>query len=282
MRKSTTLLAAGLTAALSFGLVALPSHAASVKDSDGSTSVKVAIKDVVSKKGTFQVKKWVTVSVAPPASYTNSRGELVESRWTVNLNDGYASDVSCNLDFFRSPGTIGEYNTGAGTIVWNLPKTKGLTKKNGTTYYWGSGKCKVDASITVQRDGDYTLGIDSYYKTFDLKTSYRNQTAPKVTISASKSVKKNKSFTVSGKATAASPKHLYKSKAVKKGTKVAVQFQKNGKGAWKTIKNTKVGKSGKWSTTVKIKAKGKLRAVVAATNTTSKKASSSKLVKLRK
>src|SRR5690606_24550508 len=164
-----------------------------------------------------------------------------------------------------------------------LPKTKGLTKDPRGIYkyvYWGSGKCTVTARIYVSQAGDYAQGISYYSNNYTLTTSYRNQTRPKVTFSAPKKVKKNKSFKVNGKVTAASPKDGYKTKNAKKGTKVAIQFQKNGKGKWKTVKVAKVGKGGKYSTKIKIKAKGKLRAVSQASQVLSKRASSTKKIKL--
>ncbi len=284
MRLHSRILGTVSVAALTIGMgiaAAAPATAKSVSDKDGTSKVTLKVKDVVSKKGTFKVKNWVTFKVQAPADYINSSNELVQAQWRVSAYDGYVSGVSCNLDV-RSPQTIGEYHLGAGgTITFDLPKTKGLTKEGLRYLYWGSGKCKVTANVYITQTGDYAQGITGYSKSYTLTTTYRNQTTPKVTFSAPSKVKKNKSFTVSGKVTATSPKDRYKVKNAKKGTKVAVQFQKNGKGAWKTIKVTKVGKSGKYSVKVKTKAKGKFRAVAQATNTTAQKASSTKNVKLK-
>ncbi|NLF05430.1 MAG: hypothetical protein GX593_10590 [Actinomycetales bacterium] len=284
MRLHSRLIGTASVAALALGLgiaVAAPASAKSTSDSDGTSKVTLKVKDVVSKKGTFQVKKWVTFKVQAPADYLSSTGEVVQSEWYVSAYDGYASGVSCNLNV-RSPQTIGEYHLGAGgTITFDLPKTKGLQKDGLRWLYWGSGKCKVSATVSVSQKGDYTLGVPSYYKSYTLSTTYRNQTTPKVTFSAPSKVKKNKSFKVSGKVTAPSPKDRYKTKNAKKGTKVAIQFQKKGKGAWKTIKIAKVGKSGKFSTKVKIKTKGKIRAVSQTSNYLAKKASKAKNIKLR-
>ncbi|MDQ2625290.1 MAG: hypothetical protein M3Y20_09050 [Actinomycetota bacterium] len=286
MRLHSRILGTASVAALTLGVslaAAAPASAGSASDSDGTSKVTLKVKDVVTKKGTFQVKKWVTFGVQAPADYTSSGGQLVQSEWRVSAYDNYVSGVSCNLDV-RSPQAAGEYHTGAGsTVSFDLPKTKGLTKDPKGLYkylYWGSGKCTVTASVSISQAGDYTQGISSYYKSYSLTTTYRNQTTPKVTFSAPSKVKKNKSFKVSGKVTAPSPVDGYKTKNAKKGTKVAIQFQKNGKGAWKTIKVTKVGKSGKFSVKVKTKAKGKIRAVSQTTNVLAKKASSAKKIKL--
>ena len=283
MRLHSRIIGVASVAALTVGLglaTAAPASAGSVSDSDGISKVTLKVKDVVSRKGTFQVKKWVTFKVQAPADYLHTDGTVVQSKWYLSTSDSGGSKTSCNARFSAPAG--GESFAGAGgTISFDLPKTKGLVKEGFRTTYWGSGKCTVTGRVTISRAGDYTQDIASYFKSYEIKTTYRNQTTPKVTFSAPSKVKKNKTFAVSGKITAPSPKDQYKTKNAKKGTKVAIQFQKNGKGAWKTIKITKVGKSGKYSAKVKVKAKGKLRAVSEASTYLAKKASSTKKITLR-
>ena len=271
-------LALGTTLALAAGtalVTTAPASAASDKSATGTetaaeglrTKVRVTTKDVKIKKGKFTTKDWMTIAVDVPEPYRHSDGSVVASEWTVTITPRYTATSTC-----AKGGTLpGGGERISGDLKLTLPalKSRGLEKKSSRMYlYHGAGRCIFDITVDVTRDGDYTQGIPAYYDTVKVSGVTVDNLAPsKSTISSPTKGKKNKSFTVSGKATFQNPKDRFKAVSVKKGAKVQVQFRKNGKGPWKTIKTTKVGSKGVWKAKVKLPAKGKIRAVVGQTKT---------------
>lgn len=283
-RAVTTL--ATLALALSGALAtAVPATAATSKKVTGPeittegtrSTVRVTTKDVKIKKGKFTAKDWLKIRVDVPDSFDNADGTRVDATWWASISyPKGSSTTTCGS------GGVTDTYSGDGTYVAGALKSRGLEKKSFGYYYHGAGRCTFDVKVYISRAGDYTQGIASYYETIAVKNvSYNNIAPSKTSISSATKVKKNKSFKVSGVATYQNPAKRFANASVKKGTKVEIQYRKNNKGAWKTIRTTKVGKSGKWSTSIKLKAKGSIRAVVKPTTVSQQATSATKKISLR-
>lgn len=261
-------------AALTLGLglvTASPASAAgsSEKSSQG-VKAKLVVKDVKNKTGKVSVGKWITLKVTTPPAVEETYGPKPVT-WRANVK------------VTGSPSCAGSTYVPSvdGSNTWMLPFE--ATTKKGTKYergiYIASGACKVTAEVTAYR---YTsvegAAIDT---TFKVKANGAIQNKTKSTIKASSSkVKKNSKVKLSGKVQfqKASPKVYYKFSSAKKGTKLVLEFKSSKAKKWSKVKNIKVGKSGKWSTSTKVKKAGSYRVVVQATNHYQK--SSSKAVKV--
>lgn len=273
IRKKTT--AAVLTACVALGLglaTATPASAAGDKSTTGSqasaegtfATLRVTTKDVKIKKGKFTGKDWMTIQVDVPDPYIASDGSVVQSTWWLSVDADYAANVTCAKGG-KLPAGFSESFSGDQTLTLPALKSRGLEKKSKYMYmYHGAGRCNYNVTLHVNRAGDSNLGVATYMDVVRVNNvSYDNLAPAKSTISSVTKAKKNKSFTVSGKATFQNPKDRFKSVSVKKGTKVEIQVRKNGKGPWTTVKTTKVGSKGAWKTSIKLSSKSKVRAVVA-------------------
>ncbi len=260
-------------AALTLGLglaAAAPAAAGSGERSSQGVTAKLSVKNVKNKAGKVSVKKWITLKVTTPPPVAEPYGEKPVT-WSATVS--ITGSPSCR-------GTISVPSV-QGSNTWVMPLE--LEAKKGTRFlagkYIASGACKVTAQVWAYRSTSVEGG--SINTTFKVKARGAIQNKTKSTIKASSSkVKKGSKVKLSGKVQyqKATPKVFYKFSNAKKGTKLVLEHKASKAKKWKKVKNVKVGKSGRWSTSTKVKRSGRYRVVVQSTNHYQK--STSKAVKV--
>ncbi len=272
MRLRTMLTSALIAGLVTAGTVAGPASAGTGSASDpvAPASVKVSVKNINNKKGKYTVKTFVTVDVRVPApfadTYSDGSSAGVDNVWwDVEVRSTGPGSCGGSYGDLIMRKTQADGATG-GRWTLNLPIEN--TRQGYTNYYLKSGKCKVTATLSASR---YTIDPAGRVDTeITATTSFKILNATTVTkpTASRTTVKKNSKVTLSGKATyvRADQKVYYKTKAMKKGTKLVLQQKVKGSSKWKNVKGVKVGSSGRWKTTVKVKKTTSFRVVLKETN----------------
>lgn len=288
MRLRTMLTSAIIAGLVTAGAVAGPASAGTGSASDPAlpASVTVKVKNINNKKGKSTVKKFLTVDVVVPGTFTDtfSDGSPAGTKdvwWSVEVRStGKGSCGGSYGDVLMRKSEVDGPTGGSWTI--DLPIEN--TRKGFTNYYLKSGTCKLTAKLDVYRSTINPAG--SIDKEITATTSFKilNATTVSKPAASRTTVKKNAKVALSGKATylRADQKVYYKTKAMKKGTKLVLQQKVKGSSKWKNVKKVKVGSSGRWKTTVKVKKTTSYRVVFKETSTLRGDVSSVRTVKVKR
>lgn len=269
------LIAAGITTSVVIAgiLTATPASAAvdiTLKDQGGKVTTRVIAKDVVTGTTVNRPMTFIVDVPAPIFKY----GNLKEHH--VNITAKY-SGKTC----FLAGKTIHQGNKG------DIALKTGYLAFDPTPKVWGKpGSCRVDVTVSSESSsytpqGEEWKSIATGTGNFTIRAK-NSVSKPKA--SATK-VKKNKTVTLSGKATYKYGERFsskLKSANVAKKTPLVLQQKVKGSSKWKNVKTVKVGSKGKWSTKVKVKKTTQYRVVLKKTNKYVGKTSSAVKVTIKK
>lgn len=260
---ATALLAGG-------AIAAVPANAStsSGKSPDSTVKVKVIAKDFTNNKKGIQTNNWLTIQIdGPEPIYSDAVS--IPTYYSINVA---TSGSKCDLETSWSRGMAleGTYRIPLNQKHYNY---SGYLNNEVTS----SGKCDVKVTVASNRrsyvekeNGFYNRIPEAKTLTVVNTTSYvRSKTALSTPKASAKKVYKNKKATLRGvaKYEKANAKSFYKATAVKKGTKLVLQQKVKGSSKWKNVKTVKVGKKGKWATSVKVKKTTQYRVILKQTST---------------